>query len=85
MLTIRIPYGRPGALALVEQTLHNPEGGDPEPGELEEQVDEWVRVIDRWVERIDQGMGGSADGADPATPPDSALEASPDPPEAEAG
>ncbi|HXI95832.1 MAG TPA: hypothetical protein VNG04_06880 [Candidatus Acidoferrum sp.] len=70
---------------MVEQTLHNLDGGDPEPSELEEQVDEWVRMIDRWVERLDQGMGGSADGADPATPPDSALEATHDTPEAEAG
>ncbi|HXJ48584.1 MAG TPA: hypothetical protein VNF91_05380 [Candidatus Acidoferrum sp.] len=70
---------------MVEQTLHNPDGGDPEPGELEELVDEWVRVIERWVQRIDQGMGGSADGADPATKPDSALEAAPGPPELRAG
>jgi hypothetical protein len=65
---------------LAEQTLRNMDGG-----ELNERVAHWVQVIDRWVERIDQGMGGTTDGADPAVAPVSAPEAAPDPPALAAG
>jgi hypothetical protein len=58
---------------LAEQTLRDMDGG-----ELQELVAHWVQVIDRWVERIDQGMGGTT-GADPAVTPDAAPEAAPDP------
>jgi hypothetical protein len=70
---------------LAEQTLHDLYGREPEGGELKDLVEHWVRVIDRWVQHIDQGMGGTADGADPAALPDSAPEAAPDPPALAAG
>jgi hypothetical protein len=52
---------------------------------MKDLVDDWVQVIDLWIARIDQGMGGTTDGADPALAPDAAPEAAPDPPELAAG
>jgi hypothetical protein len=60
---------------LAEQTLRDLDGEDLVPGELKLAVDHWVHVIDRWVQHLDQGMGGTADGADPADLPDAAPEA----------
>jgi hypothetical protein len=40
-------------------------------------IDHWVQVINRWVQDVDQGMGGAADGADPAEMLDSAPEPAP--------
>jgi hypothetical protein len=60
---------------LAEQILRDLDGGEAEPGELKDLVEYWVQVIDRWVQQIDQGMGGTADGADPAALPDAAPEA----------
>ena len=70
---------------MAEQILRDLDGGESEPRELKELVDHWVQVIDGWVERIDQGMGGTADGADPAVVPDAAPEVAPDPPALAAG
>ena len=70
---------------MAEQTLRDLNGGESEPRELENPVDHWVQVIDGWVQHIDQGMGGTADGADPATAPDAAPEAASDPPAFAAG
>jgi hypothetical protein len=50
------------------------ESGELQPGELKALVNHWVEVIDDWVERLDEGMGGTAPtGADPELaggPPD---------------
>jgi hypothetical protein len=39
-------------------------------------IDDWIQVIDGWVQDLDQRMGGTARGADPdeigSTPTDSA-------------
>jgi hypothetical protein len=52
---------------------------------MKDLVDHWVQVIDRWIADVDQGMGGTTDGADPALAPDPAPEAAPDPPALAAG
>jgi hypothetical protein len=65
-----------------EPRLRDIEEGEPDLNDL---IEHWVRVIDRWVQRIDQGMGGTTDGADPARVPDAAPEAALDPPAFEAG
>jgi len=70
---------------LAEEITRDADGGASEPTELKDLVDHWVQVIDRWVQHIDQGMGGTADGAGPATEPDAAPEAAPDPPALAAG
>ncbi|MHB8587350.1 MAG: hypothetical protein ACYDA0_00700 [Candidatus Dormibacteraceae bacterium] len=70
---------------MAEQTFGDLDGGESEPGELKELVEHWVHVIDRWVQRIDQGMGGTADVADPAMTPDTAPEMAPDQRALEAG
>ena len=70
---------------MADQVLNDLDGGGSEPKELKDQVDHWVQVIDRWVQHIDQGMGGTANGAGPATQPDAAPEAAPDPPGLAAG
>ena len=44
------------------------EGGSSEAQELKD-------LIEHWVQDIDQGMGGTADGVDPAAEPDPAPEA----------
>jgi len=75
MFPIRIPYGTIGAQSLAEQTLPDVAGDEPEPGQPNDLVEHWVRAIDRWVERLDQGMGGTTEGTDPAAEPDSAPEA----------
>jgi hypothetical protein len=60
------------------------ENGDSE--ELKSLIDHWIHVIDRWVQNLDQGMGGTADGADPAVTPDPAPEPTREsPPALEAG
>jgi hypothetical protein len=50
------------------------EGDKSQPGELKAVVNHWLEVIDDWVERLDEGMGGTAPtGADPEVaggPPD---------------
>jgi hypothetical protein len=40
---------------------------DLEDGGLEEQIGHWVKVLDRWVNNLDRGMGreGGDDGAQP--------------------
>ena len=75
MFPIGIPYGTIGAQSLAEQTLPDVSRGEPEPGELNDPVEHWARALDRWIERVDQGMGGTTDGTDPAAQPDSAPEA----------
>jgi hypothetical protein len=42
-------------------------------------IKHWVAVIDRWVARVDQGMGGAADGAEPGVENDSPLDSAPGP------
>ena len=60
------------------------ENGDSE--ELKSLIDHWIQVIDSWVQNLDQGMGGTADGADPAVTPDPAPEPTREsPPALEAG
>lgn len=40
--------------------------GDLPSGEMKDLINHWVEVIDEWVARLDQGMGGTAqNGADP--------------------
>ena len=73
------------APGLAEQMLRDANGGESEPIELKDQVEHWVRVIDRWVQRLDEGMGGTTDGAEPAVAPESAPEAASDSPAFEAG
>lgn len=34
--------------------------------ELKDMIEHWVEVIDRWVQRIDSGLDGGADGGGPA-------------------
>ena len=70
---------------LAEQILRDVDGGGSGPGDLKDMVDYWAQAIDRWIQRIDQGMGGLTDSADPALGPDSAPEAAPDPPALDAG
>jgi hypothetical protein len=65
--------------------MQNLDGGESEPKELKDLIEHWVQVIDSWVQHIDQGMGGTADGAAPAISPDTAPEADPDSPAFEAG
>lgn len=36
-----------------------------ESGELKATIDDWIQVIDGWVQDLDQRMGGTAEGADP--------------------
>lgn len=63
---------------MAEQTLRNGDVGEPkpEPGKLEDAVDHWMKVIDRWVQRVDQEMGGrKIEDAGPGPEPDSASEA----------
>lgn len=50
-------------------------GGEPAPADLKDSIEHWLQVIDRWVQQIDQGMGGSAEDADPAMTPGLAPEA----------
>jgi hypothetical protein len=39
---------------------------------------EWVRVLDRWIHRVDQGMGGTVDGGvDPASTESLASDSTP--------
>ena len=76
---------RPGQLSLAEETIRGADGGGSGPTELSDLVDHWVQVIDCWVQHMDQGMGGTTDGADPAATPDAAPEAAPDPPAPAAG
>lgn len=33
--------------------------------ELKDMIEHWVEVIDRWVQRIDSGLDGGADGGGP--------------------
>jgi hypothetical protein len=70
---------------LAEQTLQDLDGGESEPRELKDLIEHWVQVIDGWVQHIDQGMGGTADGTGPAMTPDPSPEAGPDSPAVEAG
>jgi hypothetical protein len=50
------------------------ERGESEAGDLKDRIDHWIQAIDRWVQDVDRGMGGAADGADPAEQLDSAPE-----------
>jgi hypothetical protein len=60
--------------------------GEPASADPKESIDHWVKVIDRWVQHIDQGMGGgTAEGADTAMKPRPAPEAGLDVPGMEAG
>ncbi|MGH7762435.1 MAG: hypothetical protein ACREOY_13635 [Candidatus Dormibacteraceae bacterium] len=61
------------------QIEHELDGGGSEPRELDDLVEHWVQVIDCWVQHIDQGMRGTADGAGPAISPDAVPEAASDP------
>jgi len=51
-----------------------PEGldrGNQEDGPLEDHISHWVDVLDRWIKRVDLGMGkrdGDLDGGDGAAP-----------------
>jgi hypothetical protein len=54
-------------------------GEDADTLELQEMIKHWVAVIDRWVARVDQGMGGAADGAEPGVENDSPLDSAPGP------
>ena len=58
-----------GALSLADL-----ERKDSEAGDLKDRVADWIQVIDRWIQDIDRGMGGAAEGADPTEMPDSAPE-----------
>ena len=51
------------------------DGDSSDSQELKDLIEHWVHAIDRWVQHIDQGMGGMAEGADPAAEPDPAPEA----------
>jgi hypothetical protein len=55
-------------------SLADLERKDSESGDLKDLVDHWIQVIDRWVQDIDRGLGGTAEGADPAEMLDSAPE-----------
>jgi hypothetical protein len=70
---------------LAEQTLQDLDGGESDPREMKNLIEHWVQVIDGWVQRIDQGMGGTADGTGPATKPNPSPEAGPDSQALEAG
>lgn len=48
-----------------------------ESGDMNDLIDHWVQVIDRWIQDIDRGMGGPAEGADPAEMLDSEPELGP--------
>jgi hypothetical protein len=57
-------------------------GAAPEP-ELQEMINHWVSVIDRWVRKFDQQTGGGAvdtggPGEEPSLPPDAAPAAVPE-------
>jgi hypothetical protein len=52
---------------------------EPDSVELKDMIKHWVSVIDRWVERVDQGMGGAADGAEPGVEKDSPSDSAPGP------
>jgi hypothetical protein len=58
------------------------ERGDSTTGESKEMIDRWVQVIDDWLRQIDRGMGGTAEGADPESVPDSGPEPVPQTPPA---
>ncbi len=71
---------------MAEHTPQDVDGGaGPASADLKDLVAHWVQVIDSWVQHIDQGMGGSAEGADPAVTPRLTPEAGLDLPELEAG
>jgi hypothetical protein len=53
---------------------------DADERELKDMIEHWVNVIDRWVQRIDSGLDGGADGGGPVDrhpASDSAPEAEP--------
>ncbi|HET6311467.1 MAG TPA: hypothetical protein VFH00_10760 [Candidatus Nitrosotalea sp.] len=50
------------------------DGNGSESEDLKNRIDHWLQVIDRWVQDLDQRMGGAAEGADPAEMPGSAPE-----------
>jgi hypothetical protein len=54
-------------------------GDQPDSLEMQDMIKHWVAVIDRWVARMDQGMGGAADGAEPGVETDSPLDSAPGP------
>lgn len=63
---------------MAEQALQDVGGGESEPRELKDRIEDWVQAIDQWVQHIDQGMGGAANGAGTAVTPSPAPEADPD-------
>ena len=52
---------------------------DADTLELHDMIKHWVAVIDRWVARMDQGMGGAADGAESGVESDSPPDSAPGP------
>ena len=40
-------------------------GGGAQSGDSKGTIDDWIEVIDSWVNDLDQRMGGTAEGADP--------------------
>jgi len=38
---------------------------DADERELQDMIEHWVGVIERWVQRIDSGLDGGADGGGP--------------------
>lgn len=39
-------------------------GGSSEDGSLQDHMAHWVEVLDRWIRRVDLGMGRQEDGAE---------------------
>jgi hypothetical protein len=57
--------------------------GEAQSGELKDLIEHWIKVIDGWVQDVDQRMGGTAAGADPdgdGSPPDPAPRPAPQAP-----
>ncbi len=42
---------------MTEEDAKRLNGGSPEDGDLQDHIAHWVETLDRWVKRIDQGMG----------------------------
>jgi hypothetical protein len=68
-----------GAFVETEGGIGRLTSDDADPVELTDMVKHWVSVIDRWVERLDEGMGGAADGAEPGIETDSPADSAPGP------
>ena len=50
--------------AMKEEEAEELGGGSPEDGLLQDHLAHWVEVLDRWVRRVDLGLGARPAGKD---------------------